>query len=276
MLGLALWAVFLWFAPAPPKQLSIEYPAIHQFEDGPDLAPDFQFAAGETLYFDFQIRNYLKTEEGKVSLSWNADVRDGAGTPLILPLFGKVTTELAPEDKDWVPRVRFEIPTPPHAPSGTYKILLTVTDDFAKKNASRDFTFQARGHAVQPAESLEIRGVGFYRSEEAPKPLAIPVYAPGDTVWIRFEIAGFKLGPQNRYDVGYGVEVLRPNGESMFAQPEAADERGDTFYPRRYVPAGLSLILQKDLRPGQYTLVIRTRDGVANQKAESRQTFSVE
>jgi hypothetical protein len=277
MAGLALLATaLLSLAPAPPKQLVIEHPAIHQFDDGPDLAPDFRFASGETVFFDFAIRNYFRREDDKVSLTWNAQVQDGSGIPVILPLFGKVTTELAPEDKDWAPKVRFEIPIPPHALSGTYKILISVADDPAKTNASRDFTFEVRGHAIEPADSLEVRNVGFYRTEEAPKPLAVPAYAPGDTVWIRFDIVGFKLAEQNRYDVGYGIEVLRPNGESMFAQPDAAVERGDSFYPRRYVPAGLSLNLQKDLRRGQYTVVITARDRVADQKAESRQTFSVE
>jgi hypothetical protein len=276
MAGMALLtAAVLLLAPAAPKQLVIEHPAIHQFEDGPDLDPDFQFASGETVFVDFTIPNYRRADD-KVSLTWNARAQDAAGTAVILPLFGKLTTALAQEDKEWLPKVRFEIPIPPHALSGTYKILISVVDDFAKTSASRDFTFQVRGHAIEPSESLELRNVGFYRSEEAPKPLSIAAYAPGDTVWIRFDIVGFKLAEQNRYDVGYGIEVLRPTGESMFAQPEAAAERGDTFYPRRYVPAGLSLILQKDLRRGQYTVAITARDGVAGSKVESRHAFSVE
>ena len=276
MAGLILLAAAsLLLAPAAQKKLIIEHPAIHQFDDGPDLDPDFQFASGETVFFDFTIPNYRR-EEDKVSLTWNARAQDVSGTAVILPLFGKVTTELALEDKEWLPKVRFEIPIPPHALSGTYKILISVTDDFAKTNASRDFTFQVRGHPIEPSELLEIRNIGFYRSEEAPKPLPVPAYAPGDKVWIRFDITGFKLAEQNRYEAGYGIAVLRPSGESLFAQPEAATERGETFYPRRYIPAGLSLILQKDLRPGQYTLVVTARDGVAGKKTESRHTFSVE
>jgi hypothetical protein len=274
MRGFSLLAVgVLCFAA--PKQLLIETPAFHQYEDGPDLPADFRFTGGETVYFDFQVANYRRAEDDKVSLTWNAEVKDGSGVPVIVPQFGKVMTQLTAEDKKWQPRIRLEIPIPPHALTGTYKIAVLVTDDLAKTTVAREFTFPVRGHEAIDAPALEILGVGFYRSEDAPKPLPAAAFAPGDTLWIRFEIEGFKLAEQNRYDVSYGIQVLRASGEPMFSQDEAAAERGESFYPRRYVPAGLSLNLQKDLRPGEYTVVITVRDRVGNQTAESRQTFSV-
>jgi len=276
MRGLSLLAAAV-LCCAAPKQLLIERPALHQYEDGPDLAPEFRFAAGESVFFDFQIANYLRTEDDKVSLTWNAQIQDSSGIPVIVSQFGKVTEQLTPgEDKKWAPKVRFEIPIPPHALTGTYKISVLVTDDLAKTNVAREFTFQVHGHEAVGATNLEIRNVGFYRSEDAPKPLAVAAYSPGDTLWIRFDIEGFKLGEQNRYDVSYGVQVLRANGESMFSQAEAAAEHGESFYPRRYVPAGMSLNLQKDIKSGQYTMVITARDKIGEQTAESRQTFSVQ
>lgn len=276
MRGLSLFAVTV-LGLAATKPLVIEHPALHQYEDGPDVAPDFRFAAGETVFFDFQIANYLRTENDKVSLTWNAQVRDSSGVPVIVPQFGKVMEQLTPgEDKKWAPKVRFEIPIPPHAVTGTYKIAVLVTDDLAKTTATREFTFQVSGHQPVSAANLEIRNVGFYRSEAAPKPMTVAAYAPGDTLSIRFDIEGFKLGDQNRYDVSYGVQVLRADGHRMFSQEEAAAEHGESFYPRRYVPAGLSLNLEKGIRPGQYAVVITARDRVGNQSAESRETFSVE
>jgi hypothetical protein len=276
MRGISLFAAAI-LCLAAPKQLLIEHPALHQYEDGPDLAPDFRFAAGESVFFDFQIANYLRTEDDKVGLTWNAQVQDSAGVPVVVPQFGKVMEQLTPgEDKKWTPKVRFEIPIPPHALTGTYKISVLVTDDLAKQTATREFTFQVHGHEAVSATVLEIRDFGFYRSEEASKPLAVAAYSPGDTLWIRFDIEGFKLGEQNRYDVSYGIQVLRANGESMFSQADAASEHGESFYPKRYVPGGLSLNLQKDIKPGQYTFVVSARDKIGDQTAESRQTFSVQ
>src|SRR5437588_1487347 len=144
---------------ATPKQLLLEHPALHQFEDGPDLAADFPFAAGETVYFDFQIANYFRSENDKVGLTWNAQVQDSSGVPVIVPQFGKVMTELTPEDKKWQPKVRLQIPIPGYALTGTYKISVLVTDDLAKTSATRDFTFQVRGHEPPGAAALEIRNV---------------------------------------------------------------------------------------------------------------------
>jgi hypothetical protein len=276
MRGLSLFAITI-LCSAAPKQLLLEHPTLHQYEDGPDLAPDFRFAAGETVFFDFQIANYLRTEDDKVGLTWNAQVQDPSGVPVVVPQFGKVMEKLTPgEDKKWEPKVRLEIPIPAYAPTGTYKISVVVTDDLAKQTVTREFVFQVHGHEVAGAAALEIRNVGFYRSEDAAKALEVPAYSPGDTLWIRFDIEGFKLGEQNRYDVSYGIQVLRANGESMFSQADAASEHGESFYPRRYVPAGLSLNLQKDIKPGQYTLVLSARDKIGDQAAESRQTFSVQ
>ena len=76
--------------------------------------------------------------------------------------------------------------------------------------------------------------------------------------------------------MSYGVAVLRPNGETMFQQPEAAGEHDQSFYPRAYVPAGLSLNLTRDLAPGEYAIVVTARDKVGNQTQEVRQAIAVE
>jgi hypothetical protein len=95
-------------------------------------------------------------------------------------------------------------------------------------------------------------------------------------LWARFEIAGYQLGEGNSFQVGYGLEVFRANGESLFKQEEAAKEQGKSFYPRRYLGGGLSLQLTKDLAPGEYTIALRIRDGIGKQESESKHSFRVE
>lgn len=274
-------ALLLAVAPAliaaqQPKQLSILHPALHQFEDGPDLSPDYDFVSGETISFDFQIGGYTATEDGKVSLSWTLQVKDSTGTELIPPKSGKVETELTEKDKKWLPKIRAEIAIPPQALTGTYKILMTADDALAKTHAEGTASFQVKGHKVEIAPTLQLANLAFFRSDEDAKPLIPAAYRPGDTVWIRFDIVGFKLGDANKFDVSYGTLVLRASGESMLSQPDAAKEQGDSFYPRRYIPAGFSLNLEKDIHPGQYTIVITVHDGIAKQESETRATFSVE
>ncbi len=56
-------------------------------------------------------------------------------------------------------------------------------------------------------------------------------------LWARFDITGFKYGEKNRYSVEYGLAILRETGEQVFAQPAAADDSHESFYPQHYVPA---------------------------------------
>ena len=272
---IAVTACALVFGAAP-KQLVVEHPGIHQYEDGPDLSADFKFASGETVYLDFEIGGYQRSEDEKVKLSWTVQVKDPAGIELIAPQSGEVATELSQEDKNWLPKGRVEILIPPHAPTGSYKILVAAKDLLANTAASKELTFQVHGHAWKASDTLAIQDAGFYRTEEDSKPLSAPAYRPGDPVWVRFDITGFKLGEGNQFEVGYGISVLRANGETMLSQPEGAAEKGASFYPRGYMPAGFSFTLDRDIKPGQYTVAITARDKIGNQQAEAKQTFSVE
>src|SRR5205085_668219 len=146
----------------------------------------------------------------RMSLTWTVDVKDTAGRDLVAPQAGKINGDLLHEDKDWKPRARAEILIPPHAPAGAYKVHMTATDAVAGgASAAAEYTFKVGGHPPVSAESLTITDLGFYRSDDDPKPLEVPAYRPGDTVWIRFEIDGFKRGEGNKYDVSYGAAVLR-------------------------------------------------------------------
>lgn len=105
------------------------------------------------------------------------------------------------------------------------------------------------------------------------KPVA---YHPGDMLWVRFDITGYKYGEQNAIDVGYDVEVLSPSGKQMFAQEDAAVEKSQAFYPQPWVPGGFNLMLQPDMTPGAYTLAITAHDAMGNQMLSERAEFKVE
>lgn len=275
---LCLGTEVLAFSAAPPKPLSIQNVALSQYEDGPNLPASSFFVPGETIFFSFQVSGYRPTGEDdqRIQLSWQMDAKDPAGIPIVEPQTGKIAAGLSSEDKNWMPKVRQTIQVPPFAPPGTYRIGMLVKDEIAGAEIRKEVEFQVHGQVVEPSPALVVRNVHFYRGEEDKAPLAVAAYRPGDTVWLRFGIVGFKLGEQNRFDVGYGITVLRASGEALFEQVEAAVEKDQSFYPRRLVPAALSLNLTKDLRPGAYTVVLTADDKVGGQKAEARQTFTVE
>jgi hypothetical protein len=257
------------------EPLAIVNAAIRQMEDGAPLPPGFTYAPGEILFFSFQVSGYQAADE-KVHLSYEINAVDPKGVRIVEPIKGVVEAALAPQDKEWKPKVHPEIPLPPLAGSGTYKIVTRVTDDIGKTEASKELPFAVRGHEVEPSETLVVRNFHFYRSEEDPNPLANPAYRRGDAVWAKFDITGYKFGDGNMVEVAYGIAVLNSEGKVLFAQDRAAVEQGGSFYPKRFVPGQMSITTQSNMRPGEYFIVVKVEDRVGNQKYESKEKFTVE
>src|SRR5215471_18698071 len=270
-IGMALLAASL--AGADP--LAIVNPTIRQMEDGAPLPPGFTYAPGEILFFSFQVAGYQAADE-KVHLSYEINAVDPKGVRIMEPIKGAVDAALAPQDKEWKPKVHPEIPLPPLAGSGTYKIVARVTDDIGKTEASKEVSFAVRGHEVEPSETLAVRNFHFYRSEEDPNPLAKPAFRRGDAVWSRFDITGYKFGDGNMVEVAYGIAVLNAEGKVLFAQDQAAVEQGGSFYPKRYVPGQMSITTQSNMRPGDYYIVVKVEDRIGGQKYETKEKFTVE
>jgi hypothetical protein len=95
-------------------------------------------------------------------------------------------------------------------------------------------------------------------------------------LWARFDIVGYKFGDNNRYSVDYELAVEDSTGKRLFAQPEAAAELHESFYPQSVVPGELSLSLDKNVVPASYTLVVTLHDKIGDQSWEERRTFQVQ
>lgn len=271
-----------WLLPAAVQKLEIEKFALRQFEDGPALAASHEFLPGETIFWSFRMRGYKikKTEtdtgdqESHMKLTWTLRATDPKGVPIEKERSGHVEARLFEQDKDWTPRAADSFVVPPLAPNGIYRATVTVKDESGE--ATSELEFKVRGDTVEPSDTLVGRDVRFLRSENDTVPLRSPTYQPGDTLWVRFDITGYKFGEKNKYDVEYGLAILRTNGETMFTQPVAAKETNESFYPQHYVPGLLSLGLNKDLPKGSYTMVITMRDKIGNQTWEAREPFQVQ
>lgn len=256
--------------------LAVVSAAIEQNEGGAPLPASFEHIPGEVLFFSFQVQGYQVSPDRKIKLHYKLEAADPQGIALMPALEGPIEAELAPQDKDWKPKIRHEVTIPPLGPSGKYRITVEVTDELAKSAARQEVPFLVRGREVAPSDTLVIRNFRFYRSEEAAEPLTKAAYRPGEAVWARFDITGYKFGTGNRVDVSYGVAVLNAEGKQLWSQPEAAVERSESFYPKRYVPGAMSLNLQQNIRLGTYSLVVTARDAVGNQTAEAKAAFAVE
>lgn len=275
-LSLAVLSAALILRAAAPAPLAILKPAVSDMEDGPAVPSTFTFVPGQFVFVSFDIGGYKVSPEKKIHLSYKVDAFDPKGVPLMETIASAVDTTLSDEDKDWKPKVRQQILLPPLAGSGLYKITAQVTDDLAKTTASQELRLDVRGRDVAPSDTLVIRNFHFYRSEEDREPLAVSAYKPGDTLWARFDITGYKFAPHNGVDVDYGISVVASGGKVLFTQEKAAEEKSSSFYPKAYVPGSMNLSLQSSIRPGQYTIVLTARDHTGNQTSEAKETFTVE
>jgi hypothetical protein len=155
-----------------------------------------------------------------------------------------------------MPRIRTQIAIPPLVGSKTYKIVVKVEDVVGKTSAELSVPFQVRARDVPLSETLVVRNFRFFRGEDDTQELPKAVYKPGDGVWARFDITGFKYGAKNKVEVSYVTSVIAPSGKVLWTQPEPAAEQSESFYPKPYVPAAMGISLQSNIRPGDYTIAV--------------------
>lgn len=255
--------------------IEIVRPGVHQTEDGAYAGTDTPFVPGETVFFSSQFSNF-QTSKKRVSIEYKVEALDASDTPLIEAITAKVDVELHDEDKDWKPKVRQQILIPPHAPGGIYRVRVVAMDKLAKSTAVKEVEFHVRGPKLEPAAAITVQHLSFYRSEEDPRPMTISAYRPGETLWARFNIAGFSSAEGNAVDVEYSVSVATAAGKLLFRQTEPTAEQGASFYPKRIVPCLINLSLQNGIATGDYVVTVSARDKVAGKTAEASATFSVE
>ncbi len=260
----------------PAQELRIIKQALRQFEDGPVVSAGQTFGAGETLFFSFQVQGYKVSEERRIDLHWTVDVVDSDGVKVVETAEKDLQAGLSDEDKDWAPVVRHTFMIPPIVLPGSFKLTAKVQDRIGKRDATAELTLPIRARAVEVSDTLAARNFRFVRSEENPAPVRDAAFRPGDTVWARFDIVGYKFGERNGINVEYRIGVANPDGKVLFTQPEPAVEQKESFYPQKYVPGVVSVTTQKNTPAGEYVLVLTLGDKVGNQVAEEKHSFRLQ
>jgi hypothetical protein len=256
--------------------LQIVKPVISQMDGGTPVPAGFDHVPGETLYFSCRVNGYVKSPDEKIHLTFSVQAFDPKGVPLTELYKNEIVDEVSPQDKGWMPKIETEVAIPPLVATGAYKIVVKVEDVLAKASEELAVPFQVRGHQVAPSDTLVVRNFRFFRNEDDPQALAKATYKPGDGVWAKFDIAGYRYGEKNKIDVSYVTSVIAPSGRVLWTQPEPAAEQSDSFYPKRYVGASFGITLQPNIRPGEYTIAVQVKDAVGNQQYEAKGTFTIE
>jgi len=266
----------------PAAGLEIVQPRIEQYENGPRIPADTVFSGGEAVYLSFRIGGLKATgeDEDHIHLTYTVGVFDSSGQSFATPKSGEIQTTLAEEDKKskWMPKVRYDFRLPQTPAPGTYSVKIHVKDENADGAATdAEVPFHVGGLQFDPAAGLGVYNFRFLRSERDAD--VVPpggAYRAGESVWVKFDMAGHKFGEKNRFDVSYGVALKDSTGKTLYAKPDAAGRAAESEYPTRFVPGVFSLNLDKNIAPGTYSIVISVRDAVGNQTVESVHEFRVE
>jgi len=240
--------------------LRLEDATFRQFEDGPPFQQSYR--PGEQVFLDLRITGYGRTveENPEFKLKWTFRAVDADGRQFEKPYASRLSAGLAAQDTDYRPRARFSVMVPAFALDGQYRVEVSLTDEVAQKTVEGSFPFRVRGKSLPKDAKLEAGNCRFYRQEDDPAPLALPVYRPGAEVWLKFELQGFRLSKVNAFRVNYGVRVVGPDGKEFLKQDPAAAESGQPAYPQTYVPATFVIKLPPSALPGEYRVSIVVRD----------------
>lgn len=263
------------------SSLAIIQAGVQPADDAPFVTLDYHFLPGDYIYVTFDMAGFtIKTNPDtmarRISLAYTVTPEDMRGRPLASSSSGTIAVELAPEDKHWTPKRRASFLLPSDLAAGKFRIHIVVKDSFTNKETEQDLPFSVGGVVIQPSDSLTVENFHFFRKEGERKPLDLPAYSAGASVYVRFDLVGFRTGPQNQYRLSYGITVLRPDGRVFLEQPKAAKIEDEDFYPAQFVPAGLHVNTSPKSALGQYTILLKVHDLIANQTYETKQTFTLE
>jgi hypothetical protein len=276
LVGLMLAVQLVLTAAPAAKKFAVVRMAFAQSEDGAPAAKDEYFVPGETIFFRCEVEGYQKTEKNEIQITYQVSAEDARGTALLAPENGVVNTTLSPEDKNWMPKIRYTVIVPPLADSGEYHVVVKVKDELASSPVEARATFSVKGREVAPSDTLVVRNFRFLRSEEDSQPLKVAAYRPGDAVWARFDMTGYKISEKNLFDIEYGLQVLSADGSVAYSEPQAASAKEQPIYPQRYQPGVLNLTMPNDIAKGEYTIVLTVHDNLGKQVIETREKFSIE
>jgi hypothetical protein len=268
-------------AEAPHANLAIVQAGVQQSEDAPFAPADYTFLPGDFLYFTFQIAGFAiqsldRDEVHKISLTYQVTPEDANGVPLTKPVSDSIQAELNSEDKSWTPKRRASFLLPSYIASGDFRVHVEAQDLFGKSEVAKDFPFHIGGVHIEASDSVNVQHFEFLRHEMDREALDVPAYSPGDTVFARFDMAGFKVGPGNTYDLQYGLVVMQPSGKAFLEAPQAADLKASSFYPAQYLPGTVRINTPPNSAKGEYILTLVVRDLIGKTKYETKKSFSIE
>src|SRR6185295_2068442 len=90
-------------------KLAVAQTSLHQFDGGPPVPRDQDFFPCEMVFLTLNVSGFKPTEGGKIHLRYEIQAFDPEGKGLAPAVSNAISTELAPEDKKWMPKIRWDV-----------------------------------------------------------------------------------------------------------------------------------------------------------------------
>ena len=272
----SLAAAFLVTSLCAAADLKVVRVMLSDSEGGPPNSESWEYTPGQIVYVTCRVSGFSMSPQRQVQLSYTVQAFDSRGAAVAEADKGSINDEVAVQDKEWLPKIDANVILPSQMLAGTGKIVVKVDDAVSKTSTTFEAPFHVRGSKIEPSDKLVIATFRFLKSENDAKGMDHAAYHPGDQVWAAFDLVGYKYGEKNHVDVTYLTELVSAEGKSLWKQPQPEGEQGDSFYPKPFVSAEMGVTLDKNIKPGSYTLIVTAKDAVGKQNVDHRGDFVVE
>jgi uncharacterized RDD family membrane protein YckC len=253
-------------APVTDGPLTLDNVRAAEGPDGPDR-PSASYKPGDSATLRFDVSGF-DTSPGKGQVRIRFSARDPFDVVIVKPV---ESIQEQPADKTpfkgWA-----RISLPEYAWPGKYHIDLTVVDLAANREVAASVPFTVEGMPIEPSDTLTLRNVRLTDGESGP-PRPNATYRRGETLWIAFDVVGFKADADGtvrfKEEAAVGLSSERDPQQQLL-------EVNDRFaYVPRRIPITNHLKLN-EMPPGDYAMTLTFTDSIGNQRYEHAVRFTIQ
>jgi uncharacterized RDD family membrane protein YckC len=236
-------------------------------EHGPDR-PNAVFKPGEAPTLLFQITGFATqgAQGGRVRLSIQG--RDGEGVPLNEPTVREFAAPAnAASLRSWA-----NLTLPEYVVAGAYRLEVTLEDLVGSHKVLISTPFSVEGRPFRPSPTLALRELRLTEGEDGPA-RGDAVFGVGGTVWMAFEVVGFKAGADKRVHVQEHMIVTSSSGARLI-DGDVLDLNDVFFYVPKRLPMANHISLAQ-MPPGDYAATLSMTDVEGGQRCEETIRFTI-
>jgi uncharacterized RDD family membrane protein YckC len=236
-------------------------------ENGPER-PNATFKSGETPTLLFEVKGFASDPAQKGRVRLTVAGRDASDVPINEPR----ETEVQPPATAASLNSWANVSLPNYVEPGNYRLEVTVADLVGNRKVVVSAPFKVEGQPFQPSASLALRGLRLTEGEDGP-PRSETVYDKGGTVWMAFDVVGFRTGGDKTIRVQEHMTVTTASGAKAL-DAQVLDVNRQFFYVPRRLPITNHITLGQ-MPPGEYQVALTVTDEVGSQRCEEVVRFTI-